>query len=85
MVGLAAMGLAVISIGNMFFQPLLYLDEIVLTMAKLIVDTTSSVAIANYFEKVWFGPRSMQIDRRKQSERKTNSRAQFGGKKWSNK
>ena len=32
MVGLAAMGLAVISIGNMFFQPLLYLDEIVLTI-----------------------------------------------------
>ena len=56
MVGLAAMGLAIISIGNMFVQPLLYLDEIVLIMAKLIIDTTSSVAIANYFEKVWFDP-----------------------------
>ena len=59
MVGLATMGLAVISIGNMFVQPLLYLDEVVLIMAKLIIDTTSSVAIANYFEKVWFGPESI--------------------------
>ena len=59
MVGLAAMGLAIISIGNMFVQPLLYLDEIVLIMAKLIIDTTSSVAIANYFEKVWFDPKSI--------------------------
>ena len=31
------------------------------------------------------GPRSRQIDRRKRRERKTNTRAQFGGKKWSNK
>ena len=59
MIGLAAMGLAIISIGNMFVQPLLYLDEIVLIMAKLIIDTTSSVAIANYFEKVWFDPKSI--------------------------
>ena len=57
MVGLAAMGLAVISIGNMFVQPLLYLDEIVLTLAKLTIDTTSSVAIANYFKNVWSVPK----------------------------
>ena len=53
MAGMIAMGLAFISIGNIFHpSSILYLDFIVMAMAKSVLSSTCTVAIANYFEKV---------------------------------
>ena len=52
MAGMIGMGLAFISIGNIFHPSILYLDFILMAMAKSVLNSTCTVAIANYFEKV---------------------------------
>ena len=53
MAGLIAMGLSLTSIGNIFLPQLLYLDFIILAVAKVVINSTCCVAIANYFEEVF--------------------------------
>ena len=50
---LVALGSALISIGNIHEHiALLYLNFFIMGLAKSVLATTTSVAVANYFEKV---------------------------------